>query len=283
MPELPEVETIRRGLEKFLVGHKVLSVEVRFRKSLKEGEEHLIGAKITGIRRFSKVLVIDFNNQYSALIHLKLTGQTIYRGPNLKNPPQLSPKILGGLPSRHTHVIFHLDKGGEFYFNDFRKFGWIRILKTSDVTSTGFIEKLGPEPFNGLTEEVFKEIVSKVRTPIKLLLMNQEKIGGIGNIYANDALWLAKINPKRQANSLKSLEIKELFKAIISVLKKSLETGGASDNAYVTSDGTEGSYQNYFLVYNQEGKLCSRCKKARIEKIKLAGRGTYFCPVCQKL
>jgi formamidopyrimidine-DNA glycosylase len=282
MPELPEVETIRRGLKKYLVGHKVLSVEIRFRKTLKEGEEYLVGTKITNIRRFSKVLVIDFDNQYSALIHLKLTGQTIYRGPNLKNPPQLSEKIIGGLPGKHTHVIFHLDKGGEFYFNDYRKFGWIRILKTEDVETTGFIEKLGPEPFNGLTEKIFREIVSKVKTPIKLLLMNQEKIGGIGNIYANDALWLAKINPKRSSNSLTSIEITELFKAIISVLKKSLEEGGASDNAYVTSDGTEGTYQKYFLVYNRRWELCSRCKKAKIEKIKLGGRGTFFCPVCQK-
>jgi formamidopyrimidine-DNA glycosylase len=282
MPELPEVETIRRGLEKYLVGHKVLSVEVRYRKTLKEGEEHLIGAKIIKIRRFSKVLVIDFDNKYSALIHLKLTGQPVYRGPNLKNPPQLSAKIIGGLPGKHTHVIFHLDRGGEFYFNDYRKFGWIRILKTSDVETTGFIEKLGPEPFNGLTEKLFKEIVSKVKTPIKLLLMNQEKIGGIGNIYANDSLWLAKINPKRNSNSLNSSEISGLYKAIISVLTKSIETGGASDVAYVTPDGQEGSYQKHFLVYGRNGELCSRCKKAKIEKIKLGGRGTYFCPICQK-
>lgn len=283
MPELPEVETIRRGLEKYLVGHKVLSVEVRFRKTLKEGEEHLVGAKIIKVRRFGKVLVIDFDNDYSALMHLKLTGQPIYRGPNLKNPPDFSEKVIGGVGGKHTHVVFHLDKAGEFYFNDYRKFGWIRIVKTQDVTSTGFIEKLGPEPFDGLTEKVFQEILSKTKTPIKLLLMDQEKIGGIGNIYANDALWLAKINPKSPSSSLNIREQEDLFKAILSVLKKGLKLSGASDAAYVTPEGTEGTYQNHFLVYGRQGELCSRCKKVKIEKIKLGGRGTYFCPICQKL
>jgi len=282
MPELPEVETIKRGLEKYLVGHTVKQVEVRFRKTLKEDEDKLVGGKIIKTRRFGKVLVIDLNNGYSALIHLKLTGQTIYRGPNLKNPPDLSKKILGGLPGKHTHVIFHLDRGGAFYFNDYRKFGWIKVVKTSEVEKTPFIEKLGPEPFNGLTSAKFEEIVSKAKTPIKLLLMDQEKIGGIGNIYANDALWKAKINPKRPANSLGSKERKDLFDAVIYVLKKSLETGGSSENAYVTSEGREGAYQNYFLVYSQQGKLCPRCKKAKITKVQFRGRGTYFCPICQK-
>ncbi len=295
MPELPEVETIRRGLEKYLVGHTIERVEVRTRKSLQSGEDKLIGGKIAGTRRFGKVLIIDLDNGYSALIHLKLTGQTIYRGPNLKSPLGLSKKIFGGLPGKHTHVIFHLDKGGKLYFNDYRKFGWIKVVKTDDVEKTPFIEKLGPEPFVGtqgkpfgysgqvfLTLELFRKILGRGKAPIKLLLMDQEKIGGIGNIYANDALWKAKVNPKRPANSLSLSEQKDLFDAIIYVLKKSLETGGSSENAYVTSEGGEGAYQNYFLAYNQQGKLCPRCKKAKIEKIQFRGRGTYFCPVCQK-
>jgi len=282
MPELPEVETIRKGLEKYLVGHIIDRVEVRFRKSLKEDEDKLIGGKIVKVRRFSKVIVIDLDNSYSALMHLKMTGQPLYRGPNLKNPPAFSKKVIGGVPGKHTHVIFHLNRSGKFYFNDYRKFGWIRVVKTSEVERTPFIEKLGPEPFKDLDEKKFIEILAKYRTPVKLLLMDQEKIGGVGNIYANDALWKAKINPKRKANSLTGAERKELYKAVIFVLEKSLATGGSSENAYVTSEGKEGAYQNYFLVYNRKGDNCPRCKKAKIEKIKLGGRGTYFCPDCQR-
>jgi formamidopyrimidine-DNA glycosylase len=290
MPELPEVETIRRGLEKYLVGHIIERVEVRTHKSLQSGEEKLIGGKITGTRRFGKVLVIDLDNGYSALIHLKLTGQTIYRGPNLKNPPEPSRKIFGGLPSKHTHVIFYLDRGGAFYFNDYRKFGWIKVVKTAEVEKTPFIENMGPEPFVGtqgkpsnvLTRAKFKEIVSKVKMPIKFLLLDQTKIGGVGNIYANEALWKAGINPRRTSSSLSSREQKDLFNSVIYVLKKSLEAGGSSENAYVTSEGTEGTYQNFFLVYSQQGKLCPRCKSAKITKNQFRGRGTYFCPNCQK-
>jgi len=282
MPELPEVETIRKGLEKYLIGHTIGRVEVRFRKSLKEGEDKLIGGKITKVRRFSKVVVIDLDNGYSALMHLKMTGQPLYRGPNLKNPPVFSNKVIGGVPGKHTHVIFHLNRGGLFYFNDYRKFGWIRVVKTDDVEKTPFIEKLGPEPFKDLDEKMFVTIMTKFRTPIKLLLMDQEKIGGVGNIYANDALWKAKINPRRAAKSLSIAEMKALFKAIIEVLKKSIATNGSSENAYVTPEGSEGTYQNFFLVYDRKGDACPRCKKAKIEKVKLGGRGTYFCPVCQK-
>ena len=281
MPELPEVETIRKGLDKYLVGHLIVRVEVRFRKTLKEDEGRLVGGKIIQVRRFSKVIVIDLDNGYSALMHLKMTGQPLYRGPNLKNPPKFSKKVVGGVPGKHTHVIFHLDRGGKFYFNDYRKFGWIKVVKTKEVETTRFIEKLGPEPLKDLDEEIFLKILSKYHMPIKLLLMDQEKIGGVGNIYANDALWKARINPKCAANSLSSGQKKELYKAINDVLEKSLATGGSSENAYVTSEGKEGAYQNYFLVYNREGDVCPRCKKAKIKKINLGGRGTYFCPVCQ--
>lgn len=282
MPELPEVETIKRGLDKYLVGHAIKEVEVRFRKTLKEDEDKLKGGKIIAVRRFSKVIAIDLDNGYTALMHLKMTGQPLYRGPNLKNPPEFSAKVIGGVPGKHTHVIFHLDKGGAFYFNDYRKFGWIRVVKTVEVEKTKFIEKLGPEPFRDLTEKKFIEILSKHKTPIKMLLMNQEKIGGVGNIYANDALWEAKIYPKRASNDLSLKEKKALFKAVIDVLKKSIKTKGSSENAYVTPEGGEGKYQNYFLVYDRKGDLCPRCKKAKIEKMKFGGRGTYFCPVCQK-
>ncbi|MFC1624914.1 bifunctional DNA-formamidopyrimidine glycosylase/DNA-(apurinic or apyrimidinic site) lyase [Patescibacteria group bacterium] len=283
MPELPEVETIRMALEKYLIGHKILAIDIKTFKVFSGVKKNLLDAIIVKVRRFAKVLSIDLSNKYSILIHVKLTGQPIYRGPNLKNPPKLSKKVSGGLPGKHTHIIFKLDKNGFLYYNDVRKFGWIKVIKTKDVESSEFIGKLGPEPFKDLTFEKFVKIISKSKTKIKILLMNQEKISGIGNIYANDALWLSKISPKKISNKLKLKEKKDLYNAILKVLKEGIKRGGASELSFVTPDGTEGNYQKHFLVYAQEEKICPRCRKEKIQKIKLGGRGTYFCSNCQKV
>jgi formamidopyrimidine-DNA glycosylase len=289
MPELPEVETMRLQLAKFLTGHRILSVEVKNRKTFQGDEGKIVGGKVTEVRRFGKVSVIDLDNNYSILTHVKLTGQYIYRGPNLKSPGKLSIKVTGGVPGPHTLVTFNLDRGGELYYNDVRRFGWIRLVKRQEVKDESFIKKLGPEPsvtkdFSGqvLTLDLFKQILSKTSRPIKIVLMDQEKMGGVGNIYANDALWLARINPKAPAKLLSDQASKLLFEAIITVLKSGLKYGGASELAFVTPDGAEGEYQNHSLVYGHEGEPCDRCHKAQIEKFFLGGRGTYFCQNCQK-
>ncbi len=282
MPELPEVEAIKLQLGKFLKGHKILSVEVKNRRTFQGDEKKIIGGKTLGTRRFGKVSVIDLDNKYSILTHVKLTGQFIYRGPNLKNPKSLSPKVTGGIPGPHTLVIFNLDKGGKLYYNDVRRFGWIRIEKTADVENESFIKKLGPEPFKDLTLEKFKTLLSKTKRPVKVVIMDQEKMGGVGNIYATDALWLSKINPKKPANELNVAEQKELYEAILSVLKEGIKWGGASELAFVKPDGTEGQYQGHTLAYGHTGQPCERCHKAKFEKYFLGGRGTYWCPNCQK-
>ena len=282
MPELPEVETMRLQLKRFLVGHKITSVEVKSRKTFQGDEKKVIGGKITDVRRFGKVSVIDLDNDYSILTHVKLTGQYIYRGPNLTNPGRLSGKVTGGVPGPHTLVIFNLDRNGTLYYNDVRRFGWIRIEKTEDVEKEKFIVKLGPEPFKGLALQVFQEILSKTSRMIKVVLMDQEKMGGVGNIYANDALWLSKVNPKTPAKSLDPESVKKLYEAIITVLKAGIKYGGASELAFVTPDGGEGKYQNHTLVYGHEGEPCERCHKSVVKKFFLGGRGTYFCPFCQK-
>jgi formamidopyrimidine-DNA glycosylase len=271
IPELPEVETIRKGLEKYLVGHKILAVRVNVAKIFPSGKEKLIGAKIKGTRRFGKVLVVDLNNGYSFMVHLKLTGQLVFSSSRLLNQP-----------NKFTHVIFELDGGAKLFFNDSRKFGWIKVVETDKVTEKGFVGKLGPEPFRDLTLEKFEEVVSKSKRPIKITLMDQEKIAGVGNIYANDALWLAKINPKKTANSLSLNEQSILYKAMLRVLKDGLKYQGASDQWYITAEGRKGAYQEHFLVYGQDGKTCPRCKKEKIKKFFLGGRGTYYCPRCQR-
>jgi formamidopyrimidine-DNA glycosylase len=281
MPELPEVESIRKQLEKYLVGHKIKEVEVRYGKKFEGDSKDLVGGKVKKIRRFGKAQSIDLDNGYSILIHIKLTGQLIYKGPQLKRTGELSEKVKDGLEGKHTHIIFHLDRGGKLYYNDVRKFGWIKIVKEKEVKLQGFIKKLGPEPLRDLTQKSFKEVVRSTKRNIKTLLMDQTKIAGVGNIYANDALWLAGIKPTKESKKLKDDEIKKLFAAIESVLKEGLKRGGASELSFVTPDGKEGNYQEHTRIYGREGEKCKRCGST-FKKIKISGRGTYFCPGCQK-
>lgn len=291
MPELPEVESIKLQLQKYLTGHIVEGVTVNWQKTFPEEKEIIIGAKIIGVRRFGKVLVIDFDNGFSLAVHIKMTGQFIYRGPNLKIVPELSAKVIGGVPGKHTHVIFKFKsqnskikskaEGGFLYYNDVRKFGWMKVVKTADLKKITLLSKMGPEPLNGLTKDLFFKIIKKSPQYIKPLMMDQAKIGGVGNIYANDALYLAGIHPQRRANNLTGKESKKLFTAIEEVLKRGIKSGGASENAFITPDGSEGSYQDIALVYGKKGGKCSRCGSV-IEKMQLGGRGTYYCPGCQK-
>lgn len=281
MPELPEVETLRLGLHKYLVGHKILEVKISSRRIFRDSEDQIVGGKILCVRRFAKVIVIDLSNKKSLIVHIKLTGQLIYRGPNLKGEITLSKKVTG-LPGKSTHVIFTLDRNGSLFYNDFRQFGWIKIVETKDVETSEFVGKLGPEPLKDLTLKKFIEILSRTKTAIKVVLMDQARIGGIGNIYANDSLFMSKLNPKRPANSLDPKEQKELYDNIIAVLKDGIKYGEASELQFVTAEGKDGGYQNHFRVYAQQNKLCQRCSKEKIQKYFLGGRGTYVCPNCQK-
>jgi len=281
MPELPEVDAIKLQLQKFLIGHTVTDIDIRYKKTFEGDEKHIIGTKIKDVRRFGKVLSIDFANDYSLVIHIKLTGQLIYRGPNLPKAPALSKKVSDGLGGKHTLIVIDLDREGRLFYNDFRRFGWFKVVKTPEVLEMKFIKELGPEPFRDLTLPYFREILVKTRRAIKTLIMDQAKIGGIGNIYANDALWLAQINPETPANVLDDTKVIELYKAIETVLRRGIEHGGASELSFVIPDGSEGEYQKFFLAYGRDGDPCPRCHKAKFEKIKVGGRGTVFCPVCQ--
>ena len=275
MPELPEVETIKLQLEKYILGSVIEKVEVK-NKKYEIDTDNILEQKITGIRRFAKQLAIDLDNNYSIMIHVKMTGQLIYRGSKLKLN-NLSKKVIGGLDGKHTHLIFHLNDG-DLYYNDVRQFGWIKVVKSESSTENNF----APEPLKDLTLEYFQKLLSKSKRNIKVMLMDQTKIGGVGNIYANDALYLSKISPKRSSNTLTLDEQKKLYDAIHTVLKAGLKYGGASELAFVTPDGNEGEYQNHSLVYGHTGEICKNCKTTKIEKFFLGGRGTYWCSVCQK-
>lgn len=295
MPELPEVETIRRGLENYIVGKTIEGVEVRLEKLFTGQAHEVVGAGIEAVRRFGKGLVIDLSNDYSITAHVKMTGQFVFVGIETKN---LHPKlgIPQDLPNKHTHVIFTL-KGNEgqestLFYNDIRQFGWLKVVKTSEVKNQPFFKALGPEPpvvpqsgtMDGqafLTLPVFQEILHNSNVPIKPLLMDQGKISGIGNIYANDALYASCIDPRRMSSSLTQSEAENLFTAVLEVLEKGLQHGGASETNYIQVDGGKGEYQNHFLVYGKDGEKCMRCGTL-IERIKQGGRSTFLCPTCQK-
>lgn len=288
MPELPEVETIKLGLQKHLVGHKIEDIEIRVPKIFQGNPKNVIGAKVVAIKRIGKGLIIELDNGYVLTVHLKMTGQLVFRDKNTQNLV-LSKKVGGDtLPSKYSHVIFSLDKGAKLYYNDLRRFGWVKVLKKDELAENAFFSQMGPEPKVGedlagkeLTLDYFKNVVQKGNLPIKPILMDQKRIGGIGNIYANDALFLAGIDPRRKGKSLTEEETKKLFEAVHTVIKKSLNYGGSSDENYVNVLGQEGNYQNHTLVYGKKGEKCSVCGSI-IEKIQLGNRGTYFCPKHQK-
>lgn len=279
MPELPEVETIKRGLAQYLVGHTIEGVEVLDPPRFEGSAQQIIGVKVLGIRRRGKGLIVDLSGGLSLVIHLKMTGQVVYLGQKMAH---LTPsKKVGNLPSKHTRVIFTLDNQAKLFFNDIRKFGWIKLLSTDKISTLPFVASLGPEPIDELTLADFSSLLRGSKQPIKTLLLDQHKIAGIGNIYANDALFMAKIDPRRQACSLNKSEAKRLFESVREVLLFSIEHGAASDATYVNALGQDGRYQEHFQVYRRAGEKCDRCGTI-IQRITLAGRGTFFCEGCQK-
>lgn len=272
MPELPEVETIKRDLTKLIIGKKILDIKTdsvkQIKPSLEIVKKMIIGISIKKIERRAKLLQIFFSNNKILIIHLKLTGRLLVRK-------------KGVIRDKWQHVTFILSGNKELRFTDLRKFGWVKLLQDKKELEKILVE-FGPEPLDDLDLKEFETITASTSRAIKVLLMDQKKIAGIGNIYACDALFLAKIHPGRKANSLEKNEVKKLFKAIEKVLKAGIKYRGASDQYYLDALGHEGSYQDHFLVYGRAGKKCFKCN-GKVEKIKLGGRGTYYCPKCQKL
>jgi len=280
MPELPEVETIRKGIIQKLKNKKIKDVEIRVPKLFIGNPRDIIGAKIIDAKRVAKILEIVLDNGFSILIHLKMTGQLIYKDDKSKAVGGHTQKIYDADPPHaYTHIIYTFSDGSHLYFNDFRKFGWHKVVKSKEVIKSLGPDKFGPEPGTKVfSVEYLKNIFSKTAKPIKLVLMDQQKIGGIGNIYANDGLYIAGILPTRSAKSLSDQEISRLKEAIEKVIKLGLEYGGSSENTYVNIEGKKGRYMEIAMVYQQKQDP----KGHEIKKIQLGGRGTFSCPICQK-
>ena len=295
MPELPEVETIKRGLTKFIIKQKVKNIEVLCEKSFIGPKEEIKNLKIQNLRRFGKALVIDLEQDKSLMIHLRMTGQLIY-DPKNKSAFQDSATSVNGrfaaghpsenfvahLPNKQTRVVIELENG-TLFFNDQRKFGFIKVLKTNDVENDEFIKKLAPEPWNMSPDEFYQKLQRHKNSCIKAVILDQSIICGLGNIYADESLFMSNIHPMRRAGNITKQEAGILLNMADRVMNLSIASGGSTMKDYVKADGTRGDYLDKFAqVFNRTGQPCPVCG-TKIEKIKVAGRGTHFCPKCQAL
>lgn len=288
MPELPEVETVRGGLEKLIVGKQVLSVECLCEKSLPvslaDVRQIIVGATIMAVRRRAKMLIIDLTGGYSLLVHLKMTGQMVYRGEEDWGGGHPNDSFLNNLPDRSTRVVFHLSGGNTLFFNDQRKFGWIKLYRTDEIDSLPVMQKLGPEPLIGDPwPEFLRRVRRHPRLSIKAAILGQSTIAGVGNIYADESLWLAGIHPATKVDQLSDEDLRRLLDGIQKSMSDSLAAGGSTARNYVKADGTRGDYLDKFAaVYKRQDQPCKRCGHDII-KTRVAGRGTHYCPHCQPM
>ncbi len=376
MPELPEVETIKRGLNRLIIGRKFTTVKSDNPKSFPntptDVKNFLIGASVTEVRRRAKVLLIDLSTKYTLVIHLKMTGQLVYvgrhthdtstsisserlhagsdKGPGalsdsgcrcpdetevqlssahpshsaivssvtLESEFELAPgpssnperssdaknnspigeldnsnirfagghptdSLIGALPDKSTRVIFDLDDFSHLYFNDQRKFGWVRLMPTVEVPNIDFMKRVGPEPLEAdfTAKEFTHRFNRRSRTTIKAALLDQSIIAGVGNIYADESLWGAKIHPARLVSTITDAEFKKIYNEVRAVMNLSIEKGGSTNRNYVNAEGKKGSYMDFARVFRREGLPCPRCS-TEIIKIRVAGRGTHICPKEQR-
>jgi len=288
MPELPEVETIRTGLESLLLGRAITNVWYDWPKSFPNAEADvntfLIAAKVVAVRRRAKVLLIDLDTDYSLVVHLKMTGQLVFRSDDQEfGAGHPTESLVGQLPDKSTRVVLDFSDGSHLFFNDQRKFGWMRLMPTIEVQNLAFFQKVGPEPLAAdFTPELFAERLNRrSKSGIKAVLLDQTVIAGVGNIYADESLWGAQIHPETKVFQLSASQIKNLFTALQDVLRLSIAKGGSTDKNYRDAEGKKGSYLSFAAVFRREGQPCPRCATTII-KTRVAGRGTHLCPSCQK-
>lgn len=288
MPELPEVETVKRGLNKYLPGKTVETVLFDWPKGFPNTEadvnNFLLGAEIIEVRRRAKVLMIDLSTNYSLVIHLKMTGQMVFRGKNNFGSGHPSDSLVGKLPDKSTRVEFAFSDGTKLFFNDQRKFGWVKLLPTAEIGSIPFFQKVGPEPLedNFTAEVLLERLQRRQNSMIKAVLLDQSVLAGIGNIYADEALFMSGIHPENRVANIPKRQLVSLHGNIREVLQTSIDAGGSTDKNYVDAEGKKGSYLTFAKVFRREGLPCENCSKD-IVKTRVAGRGTHICTNCQRV
>lgn len=246
----------------------------------------MIGVKVVEVKRRAKVLLIELSSKYSLIIHLKMTGQLVYRSNDDTarfGAGHPNDSLLGKLPDKSTRVVFDLGDA-KLFFNDQRKFGWVRLLPTAEIPNIDFFKTVGPEPLAAdfTANDFAQRLVRRPKSGIKAVLLDQTVIAGVGNIYADEALFAAKVHPATLVKDLSKVQIKKLYESVRQVLTASIEKGGSTDRNYVDAEGKKGTYLDFAKVFRKQGQPCPRCGTT-IEKLRVAGRGTHICPRCQKL
>ena len=288
MPELPEVTVVVNSLNNVTKGLVLDSIDYDWQPkfywngfSIKD----IKGAKVKGFRRIGKIIICELSNGFSIVIHLKLTGQLIYQDKKTRvGGGHPIPPLNKPVPNSTTRATFAFTNSGHLYFNDMRKFGWVKIVKSDPVSIAGAIGKveLGPDPLEMKLEDFILRIKKKPNARIKKLLMDQAFVAGVGNIYSDEALWRAKIHPKRSVTSLSDAEIKAIFKGIVESFELAIRKGGSSANSFVDGLGEKGLYLTFAKAYHRTGEPCERCG-TKIVREKMDGRSAHYCPNCQKL
>ena len=272
MPELPEVETVRRGLEKLILGKKISNINIRYPKMIKtdlpEFQKEMPGQVIQSMGRRGKYLLFYLSDKV-LISHLRMEGKYFYY------PDQVPER-------KHAHILIHFEDGGTLVYEDVRKFGTMELPAPELLEAYFVSKKLGPEPTEqDFDLEIFRGALKKSKKPIKSHLLDQTLVTGLGNIYVDEVLWRAKVHPSRTSNSLSTQEARKVHDEIIKVLGEAVEKGGSTIRTYTNAFGEDGTMQEFHQVYDKTGQACSRCG-AIIEKIQLGGRGTHFCPKCQR-
>jgi formamidopyrimidine-DNA glycosylase len=293
MPELPEVETVRRQLEPEVVGRTIEAAEVldeRWTRPLAPGgvEEALAGRRVTRVGRRGKYLIVGLDDGAALVMHLRMTGNLLLRAPDGPVADLMEAERLGGprlyesAPrERHLRARVRFDDGSELWFTDPRRFGHAVVLAGDEIDGY-FAARLGVEPLSGeLTPTGLLELASGRRAPLKSFLLDQSQVAGIGNIYADEALFRAELHPLSPAGSMKLEHCEALCEGIVESLELGLANGGSSIDDYRDARGERGSMQEEFLVHTREGEPCVRCGE-QIRRVVVAGRSTYFCPGCQR-
>ena len=288
MPELPEVETVRLQLLNKIAGKKIARVDVFHQKTIgndKTFEQILTGKIIDTIDRIGKLMIFSFVNEPDLYLlgHLKMTGQFFYldqTGEVKGGGHSLKAGDLNNFPGRHTRSAFYFSDGSALFFNDMRKFGYTKLANRAGLEKTR--SKFGPEPIAvGFDSEWFAKKLKTRKRSIKAVLLDQQFVAGLGNIYVDEALWRSRIKPTRLASSLTKKEAFDLALAAGEVMKEAIAVGGTTFRDFAHTDGEAGNFTDQLEVFARDGETCRRCGKI-IKKIRVAGRGTHYCPGCQK-
>jgi len=282
MPELPEVETIKRGLEKCIVGKKISRVHILCEKSFRGNPKLITGQTVEDISRRGKAMLIRLSNNLTIMVHLRMTGQMIYDGDERFAAGHPDNSFREEMPGRFTRIYVDFDGGGALYFNDQRKFGFWSVMDDLALATDKFLNSLGPEPWVMKKEDFWAMLQRHQKSPVKAVLLDQHNIAGVGNIYADEACFGAKILPWRKCGNIDRKEADALLDALCKVMQASIDSGGSTMKDYVRPDGSRGNYLEKFAsVFRREGCECPRCG-GEILKTRTAGRGTHYCAGCQR-